>query len=51
MKGYGLREAIVALETAGYNVDYTGSGYVRSMEPAAGTRPARGTRVRLVLGN
>ncbi|WP_300858980.1 penicillin-binding transpeptidase domain-containing protein [uncultured Duncaniella sp.] len=51
VKGYGLREAIVALETAGYNVDYTGSGYVRSMEPAAGTRPARGTRVRLVLGN
>lgn len=51
VKGYGLREAVVALETAGYNVDYTGSGYVRSMEPAAGTRPARGTRVRLVLGN
>lgn len=51
VKGYSLREALVALETAGYNVSYSGSGYVRSMKPAAGTRAPRGTRVRLVLGN
>lgn len=51
VKGYSLREALVALETAGYNVDYSGSGYVRSMSPGAGSRPPRGSRVRLVLGD
>ncbi|MBD5300068.1 MAG: transpeptidase family protein [Duncaniella sp.] len=51
VKGYSLREAIVALETAGYNVDYSGAGYVRSMSPGAGSRPPRGSRIRLVLGD
>lgn len=51
VKGYSLREALVALENAGYNVHYTGSGYVRSMSPAAGSRPPRGTKVSLVLAN
>lgn len=49
VKGYGLREAIVAIENAGYNVDYSGSGYVRSMSPAPGGRHPRGTRVKLTL--
>lgn len=51
VKGYSLREALVALETAGYNISYSGSGYVRSMTPAAGTKVPRGTRVRLILAN
>ena len=51
VKGYSLREALVALETAGYNISYSGSGYVRSMTPAAGTKVPRGSRVRLVLAN
>ncbi len=51
VKGYSLREALVALENAGYNVHYTGSGYVRSMSPAAGSRPPRGTKISLVLAN
>jgi len=49
VSGYGLREAIVAIENAGYNVEYSGSGYVRSMSPAAGTRLPKGSRVKLVL--
>lgn len=51
VRGYSLREAVVALESAGYNVDYRGTGYVRSMIPSAGTRPPKGSHVKLVLAN
>ena len=51
VKGYGLREAIVAMESSGYNVDYSGSGYVRSISPAAGTRMPEGSRVKLSLSH
>ena len=51
VKGYGLRDALVTLEKAGYNVTYSGSGYVRSMSPSAGSNPPKGTRVHLVLAN
>ena len=51
VRGYSLREAVVALESAGYNVDYKGTGYVRSMSPSAGTRPPKGSQVKLVLAN
>lgn len=51
VKGYGLREAIVTLETAGYNVDYSGSGHVHSMSPSPGEKAPKGTHVKLILGN
>ena len=51
VRGYGLRDALVALENAGYNVEYSGSGYVRSMSHTAGSHPPKGTRIRLVLAN
>lgn len=47
--GLGAREAVVNLENAGYNVSLTGSGYVRSMSPAAGSSVPAGTRITLSL--
>lgn len=51
VRGYSLREAIVALESAGYNVAYSGSGFVKSLSPAPGTRQPKGTRIRMQLSN
>ncbi|MDE6049821.1 MAG: PASTA domain-containing protein, partial [Paramuribaculum sp.] len=47
--GLGLRDAIAALESSGYNVRFKGSGYVAAQTPAAGTEAARGTSVTLSL--
>ena len=47
--GYGLRDAIVALETKGYNVKYSGIGYVAGQHPAPGVAAASGTTVTLKL--
>ncbi len=47
--GYGLRDAIAALEHAGYNVAFRGAGYVSSQQPAAGHASAKGTKVTLTL--
>lgn len=49
VRGLGVREAVVALEKAGYNVQVTGSGYVRSQVPAEGTAVAPGTCILLAL--
>lgn len=49
--GLGLRQALVALENAGYNVTYTGSGYVSSQSPPGGTLAGKGTKVNLTLVN
>jgi cell division protein FtsI (penicillin-binding protein 3) len=49
VKGLGVREAVVALEKAGYNVAVNGSGYVRTQVPAEGTVAKAGTRVTLSL--
>ncbi len=51
VRGFSLREAIVAIESEGYNVEYSGSGYVRSMTPQPGTRLPKGTKVHLALSN
>ncbi|MCH5325588.1 MAG: transpeptidase family protein [Duncaniella sp.] len=45
------REAIIRLEAEGYNVAITGSGFVKSMNPAPGTLIARGSTVTLALSN
>ncbi len=47
--GLGIREALVCLEAAGLRVNFTGTGYVTSMEPAGGTKVAPGTRVNVTL--
>lgn len=47
--GLGLREAVVQLENSGYNVAFSGSGYVRQQLPAHGTRLPRGSKVTLSL--
>ena len=51
VKGYGVRDAIVTLEKAGYDVKIKGSGHVTAQTPAAGTSASRGTCVTLSLAN
>lgn len=48
--GLGLREAISALEAAGFEVAFRGDGFVRGQSPGAGEMAAKGTRVTLSLG-
>lgn len=47
--GLGLREAVVELESKGYNVKFQGSGYVREQLPAHGTPLPKGKAVTLAL--
>ena len=47
--GLGLREAVVKIEEAGYNVSFTGNGYVRSQSPIAGVQLKDGESVKLTL--
>lgn len=47
--GLGVREAIVLLEKAGYNVAFKGSGYVRHQTPDPGTKLKKGETVDLTL--
>ncbi len=47
--GLGLREAVVKIEEAGFNVSFSGNGYVRSQSPGAGLKLKEGESVRLSL--
>lgn len=47
--GLGMREAIVALEESGYNVSFSGTGFVRAQTPKAGNHLAPGSYVNLSL--
>lgn len=51
VRGMSIRDAVRALERAGYNVRARGAGYVRQTDPVAGTRAITGTRVILTLSN
>ena len=51
VKGLGLREAIAKLERAGYNVKFSGTGFVASQSPGAGIAARRGATVTLALSN
>lgn len=51
VKGFGLRDAIAALEQAGYNVKVSGSGCVVDQQPAAGSALRTGSTVHLSLRN
>lgn len=47
--GMGLRDALQKLEQAGFNVSFTGAGYVAGQFPAPGTPTPSGTKVSLTL--
>ncbi len=47
--GLGLREALQELESAGYNVAFSGSGYVAGQDPAPGTQARQGSQITLLL--
>lgn len=47
--GLGVREAVVRLEEAGYNVAFDGVGYVTAQTPAAGTKYKSGSIVTVSL--
>lgn len=49
VRGYGLRDAINALEGAGYHVKFTGSGYVNTQHPRPGDKVHYGSTVTLRL--
>ena len=49
VRGLSVRDAVVLLESAGYNVAIQGRGYVESQTPAAGTAARPGSRVGLQL--
>lgn len=49
VKGFGLRDAVAALEARGFNVRFSGTGYVASQTPSPGTLTPRGTAVTLAL--
>lgn len=47
--GFGLKDAIFAIENNGYKYNYSGSGHVVSQTPEAGTKIEKGTTVNIVL--
>lgn len=47
--GLGLRDALALLENAGYNVGFSGAGYVSSQLPRPGAKVMPGTKVTLKL--
>ncbi len=49
VKGLGVREAVRALEDAGYNVAVSGTGYALGTTPAQGTPLPRGGKVTIHL--
>lgn len=49
VRGLGIREAVVTLEKAGYNVSFSGIGYVETQTPAPRSRIARGSKVKITL--
>ena len=49
VKGYGLKDALYAIENSGYKCVYEGCGHVASQSPAAGTALAKGGTVKIIL--
>lgn len=49
VKGYGLMDAIYAIENNGYRCSYEGMGHVVSQTPAAGAKGTKGETVRIIL--
>ncbi len=49
LSGLGLRDALYLVENAGLRCHYTGSGHIRSQQPAAGSKVEKGTTVNITL--
>lgn len=49
VKGFGLKDALYAIENSGYRCVYEGSGHVASQSPAAGAALAKGGTVKIIL--
>ena len=49
VRGMGIRQAVHAIETAGYRVGVRGNGLVVAQFPAAGTRIRAGAMVKLTM--
>lgn len=49
VRGLGIREAVVTLEKAGYNVDFSGVGYVVAQQPSPGFKARPGAKVSITL--
>lgn len=49
VSGLGLREAIVTLEKAGFNIAFDGDGLVLKQTPPGGTKASGGTKVFLTM--
>ena len=49
VKGFGLMDALYAVENAGYKCTYEGSGHVTAQSPAPGTALKKGETVKLTL--
>jgi cell division protein FtsI (penicillin-binding protein 3) len=47
--GMGLMDALYAIESRGYRVDFTGKGRVASQHPAAGAQARQGSTITLTL--
>ena len=49
LKGFGLMDALYAVENAGYKCTYEGAGHVTAQTPAPGTALKKGETIRLTL--
>lgn len=49
VKGYGLKDALYAIENSGYICSYEGCGHVVSQTPQAGAALAKGQTVKIIL--
>ena len=49
LKGFGLMDALYAVENAGYKCTYEGAGHVTAQSPAAGATLKKGETIRLTL--
>ena len=49
LKGWGLKEALYAIESAGGQCTYEGTGHVVSQQPAAGSKWNKAETVKLIL--
>lgn len=49
VRGLSVKEAIETLETLGYDVSFSGSGFVHTQHPSPGTLAGKGAKVKLSL--
>ena len=49
LKGFGLMDALYAVENAGYKCTYEGAGHVTAQSPAPGTALKKGATIKLTL--